>query len=45
MKSDAMKLKKPRRRELIIFFITLFVFAVITTFWDQIKDFIAGIFT
>lgn len=41
----AMKLKKPRRRDIIIFFVTLIVFAVITTFWDEVKEFIAGIFT
>jgi hypothetical protein len=43
-KSDAMKIKKPGRRDIIIFIVTLIVFAAITTFWDALKDIIAGIF-
>ena len=40
-----MRIKKPRRRDIIIFFVTLVVFGAIVTYWDQIKDFIAGIFS
>jgi len=39
-----MKLKKPRRRDIIIFCVTLVAFALITTFWDEIKEFIAAVF-
>ena len=39
-----MKTKKPSRRDIIIFFVTLIVSGMIITFWDQIKDLIAGIF-
>jgi hypothetical protein len=39
-----MRIKKPRRRDIVIFFVTLVAFGVIVTFWDQIKDLIAGIF-
>jgi len=40
-----MKIKKPRQRDIIIFVVTLIAFLLITSFWDEIKDLVAAIFT
>jgi len=42
---ERMKIKKPRRLDMIILVVTLIVFTLIFSFWDEIKEFIAGILT
>ena len=42
---ERMKKKKPSRRDIMILVVTLIVFTLIFSFWDEIKEFIAGILT
>ncbi len=40
-----MKIKKPDYKDIIIFIETAVIFGFIFHYWDEVKAFIAGIFT
>jgi len=40
-----MKLRFPRTRSIIAFFISLVVFGLLFHYWDEVKEFIVNLFT
>lgn len=40
-----MKIKKPDWKDILIFFESAILFSLLFRFWDEVKAFIAGLFT